>query len=130
MHFNCCLLIEFVIPNLSRIYFCILVFEYKITFSIRPLVLWIDKGYYVVKNLVWNVRIKDFWYTKVNLNETCLPWWIITIRNKRNLISPFPPLTSLLMFIIFFFFFFNAAGSKYFKQTTSINWILWYLTWI
>ena len=39
------------------------VFEYKITFWFCVLVLWIHKGYYVVKNLVWNIRIKKFWYT-------------------------------------------------------------------
>ena len=37
--------------------------EYQITFWICVLVLWIHKGYWVVKKLVWNVRIKDFWYT-------------------------------------------------------------------
>ena len=41
------------------------VFEYKMTFWICVLVLWIHKGYFVVKNLVWNVRIKGFWYTNV-----------------------------------------------------------------
>ena len=40
-------------------------FEYKITFWICILGLWIHKGYYVVKKLVWNVRIKAFWYTKI-----------------------------------------------------------------
>ena len=39
------------------------VFEYKISFWIYVLVLWIHRGYYVVKKLVWNVRIKAFWYT-------------------------------------------------------------------
>jgi hypothetical protein len=28
------------------------------------LVLWIHKGYFIVKKRVWKVRIKDFWYTK------------------------------------------------------------------
>ena len=41
------------------------VFEYKITFWIYNLALWIPKGYCVLKKLVWNVRIKPFWYTKV-----------------------------------------------------------------
>ena len=41
------------------------VFEYKIAFGINILVLWIHKGYFVVKNLMWNVRIKAFWYTKM-----------------------------------------------------------------
>ena len=41
------------------------VFEYKITFWICVLVLWIHKGYCVVKKLVWNVPIKAFWYTKL-----------------------------------------------------------------
>ena len=41
------------------------VFEYKIIFWIFVLVLWIHKGYYVVKKLMWNVRIKAFWYTKI-----------------------------------------------------------------
>ena len=40
------------------------VFEYKITFWIYVLALWIHKGYYVVKKLLGNVRIKAFWYTK------------------------------------------------------------------
>ena len=33
-------------------------FEYKITFWIHVLVLWIHKGYLVIKKLVWNVRIQ------------------------------------------------------------------------
>ena len=41
-----------------------LVFEYKITYWICVLVLSIYKSYFVVKKLVWNVRIKAFWYTK------------------------------------------------------------------
>ena len=61
-----CLLIEFVISNLNQIYFCILeIFKTKSVFLfICLLVLWIHKGYFVVKKLVWNVRIKAFWYTK------------------------------------------------------------------
>jgi hypothetical protein len=45
-----CLLIEFIVPNLSLINFCILklVLEYKITFGIRVLV----QGYCLVKKLV------------------------------------------------------------------------------
>ena len=39
------------------------VFEYKISFWICVLVLWIHKGYCVVKKLVWDVRIKAFRYT-------------------------------------------------------------------
>ena len=40
-------------------------FEYKIAFWICVLVmLWIHKVYCVVKKLVWNLRIKAFWYTK------------------------------------------------------------------
>ena len=34
------------------------VFEHKISFWIYVLVPWNNKGYYVVKKLVWNVRIK------------------------------------------------------------------------
>ena len=37
-----------------------LFFEYKITFWICVLVLWIHNGYCVVKLLVWNIRIKAF----------------------------------------------------------------------
>ena len=36
----------------------------KITFGICVLVLWINKGYFVVKKQVWNVCIKSSWYTK------------------------------------------------------------------
>ena len=39
--------------------------DYKIVFLICVLVLWIHKGYCVVKKLVWNVCIKAFWYTNV-----------------------------------------------------------------
>ena len=42
-----------------------LVFEYKIAFWIYVIVMWIHKGYFVVEKLVWNVRIKAFWYTKI-----------------------------------------------------------------
>ena len=41
-----------------------LVFEYKITFWICVLVMWIHWGYCVVKKLVWNVRIKSLLYPK------------------------------------------------------------------
>ena len=40
------------------------VFEYKINFWICVLSFWIHKGYFVVKKLVWNLRIKAFWYIK------------------------------------------------------------------
>ena len=65
-----CLLIEYIIQNLSQIYFvyqkslnqmfitCL--FEYKTTFWICIFVVWIQKGFYVVKKLVWNVCIKTF----------------------------------------------------------------------
>ena len=33
-------------------------------FWICVLLLWIPKGYFVFKKLVWNVRIEAFWYTK------------------------------------------------------------------
>ena len=39
--------------------------SWKITFLICVLVLWIHKGYCLVKELVWNVRIKGFGYTKI-----------------------------------------------------------------
>ena len=68
------LLIEFVIPNLSRIYFYIPdIFKTNIknrflstknTLWIYVLVVLIHRGYCVVKKLVWNIRIKAFWYTK------------------------------------------------------------------
>ena len=66
-------------------------FEYKITFWIYVLVLWIHKGYCVVKKLVWNVRIKAFWYTKIVLifrwifmyqKSKCIFGWRI-IKQKR-----------------------------------------------
>ena len=76
-----CFLIGFVITNLTRIYLCIseifktnvsnLFFDYKITFSIYVLVLWIHKGYCVVKKLVWDVSIKVVWFKK-NIYEGLL----------------------------------------------------------
>ena len=39
-------------------------FQCKITFLIYFLALWTHRGYYIVKKLVWNVRIQAFWYTK------------------------------------------------------------------
>ena len=39
-------------------------FEYKITFWTCVIMLWIHKVYFVVKKLMWNARIKAFWYTK------------------------------------------------------------------
>ena len=42
--------------------------SYKITVWICGLMLWIQKSFFVVKMLVWNIRIKDFWYTKVLKN--------------------------------------------------------------
>ena len=41
------------------------VFEYILTFWICVLVLWIHKGYFVLKKLVWNVFIKAIWYTNI-----------------------------------------------------------------
>ena len=41
------------------------VFEYKIIFWICVLVLWIHRGFCEVKKLVWNVRIKAFWYIEI-----------------------------------------------------------------
>ena len=41
-----------------------LVFEYKITYLICVLVLWIHKDYCVVKKLLWNVCIIALWYRK------------------------------------------------------------------
>ena len=40
------------------------IFEYKITSRICVLELWTDKGYFLVKKLLWNVRIKAFLYKK------------------------------------------------------------------
>ena len=45
----------------------------KSPFWICVLVLWIRKGNCVVKKLLWNVRIKAFWYTN-NIN---MIYWII-----------------------------------------------------
>ena len=68
-----CLLIDFIIPNLSRIYFVYqksLKRTFKTSFWVQIHLLNLcssavnPKGYYVVKKLVWNVRIKAFWYTK------------------------------------------------------------------
>ena len=39
-------------------------FWVQITFGICVLMLSIHKGYFVVKKMVWNVRIKAFWYAK------------------------------------------------------------------
>ena len=41
------------------------VFDYKITFWICFIVLSNHKGYFVVKKLVWKVRIKAFCYTNI-----------------------------------------------------------------
>ena len=35
------------------------------TFWICVVVLWIHKGYFVAKKLVWNVYTKAFWYTNL-----------------------------------------------------------------
>ena len=43
------------------------VFDYKITFWICVFVMWIHKGYFVVKKLVWNICIKVFWYAQIIL---------------------------------------------------------------
>ena len=57
-----CLLIKFVIPNLSQFFLS----NYKNQrLSTKLLLLWIHKGYFVVKKLVWNVHIKAFGYTKI-----------------------------------------------------------------
>ena len=45
---------------LHMVLFCV-----QITFLICVLVLWIHKGYFVLKKLVWNVFIKAIWYTNI-----------------------------------------------------------------
>ena len=59
------------------------IFEYKITFWICNLVLWIHKSYCVLKKLVWNVCIKAFWYINnianysvIKLTKTLVVWII------------------------------------------------------
>ena len=59
-----------------------LVFEYKITFWICVLVLWIHKGYCVVKKLMWNLRIKAFWYTKIIIWEEIFDFFICSFFKK------------------------------------------------
>ena len=64
-----CLLIEFVIPNMSKIYFC-LPEIFKTNFSNR-LFSTISPFEFVFsscefKKLMWNVRRKSFLYTKIN----------------------------------------------------------------
>ena len=73
-------LIEFVIQNLCRIYFCIpKIFKTNVsnrflsTFWICVLALWIHKGYCVLKKLVRKVCIKDFWYTNIFYKAESLP---------------------------------------------------------
>ena len=51
------------------------IFEYQINFRICLLKLWIHNGYFVFKKLVWNVRIKSFWFTKII--KVSLLWNII-----------------------------------------------------
>ena len=41
------------------------VFEYKVTVLISVFLYWIHKGYFVVKELVWNVCIKAFCYINI-----------------------------------------------------------------
>ena len=66
------------------------VFEFKIIFWICVLVLWIYKGYCVVKKLVWNVCIKAFWYTKLvstNVNfyfVSFQKFWVIYMNLKNT----------------------------------------------
>ena len=82
--------------------FCILeMFEYIITFWICVLVLWIHKGYCVVKKLVWNVCIKAFWYTK----SFYYLFIEARIRFKRN----------------FILFSFSVKGKKTVQRPSSLN---------
>jgi hypothetical protein len=90
-------LIEFVIPNLSRIYFYIpeifktnvlnhfFLVQNLLTFWICVLVLWIHKGYCVEKKLVWNVRSKAVWYTKYFFFVTISPPLILWIYEGQDL---------------------------------------------
>jgi hypothetical protein len=85
------------------------VFEYKITFWICVLVLWMHKGYCVVKELVWNVRIKAFWYTKK-----------IAIK-IRTFLSYSIILLELLMFIYFYFI---LAPRRYIiPKSSKFEWV-------
>ena len=84
------LLIEYFILNLSRIYFCILeIFQTNVSnrflstkspFEINcVLVLWIHKGYCVVKKLVWKIRIKAF----------CIKKYWISYYLRKNILQGF-----------------------------------------
>ena len=62
-----CLLIAFVIPNMSQICFCVYQKYLKSTFKPFEFVFLScvkSQGYFVLKKLMWNVQIKAFWYTK------------------------------------------------------------------
>ena len=67
--------------------------KFKTGFWVYVLVLWIHKGYCVVKKLVWNVCIKAFWYTKVLkfniLPEKHLYKWLTIDKHylKKNVIT-------------------------------------------
>ena len=67
-----------------------MVFEYKIIFWICVLVLWIHLGYCIVKKLLWNVRIKAFWYTK----------YIIFFFIRFGTAQCFPKLDDYLIFLL------------------------------
>ena len=103
-------LIEFFIPNLGQIYFCIpeifekkTVFEYKNTLWTCILELWIHKDYFVVKKLVWNVHIKVFWYTNdlfsvdfiLKLFDILYPWYLISIESRIQKVND--PMKQILL---------------------------------
>ena len=67
---------EFVIPNLSRIYFC-LPEIYNANISHQPfdyIITFVNykhkcKRWFCTQKQILNVRFKDFWFTKINLRQ-------------------------------------------------------------
>ena len=98
-------------------------FGYKITFWICVLVLLIHKGNFIVKELVWNVCIKAFWYTKTisnYLNFIFCKTILIVMRKKVKVVLwfwieeniTFKSLWSLILVILFIFSQMNWENEK------------------
>ena len=88
-------------------------FEYKIIFSICVLVLWIHRGYCVVKKLVLNVRINAFWYTKY------IFMFLLKIRYNSKISNQFSIQSNRLEFPTLT----HKLDLLYFNQKYVIRWI-------
>ena len=84
----------------------------KSPFEICILVLWIHKSYFVVKKLMWNVRIKALWYTNIIIIYNYFIQMHIPIYVNK--------LFTLYIIMYNFFFYFSLFNYYYFCWIANV----------